>query len=115
GLPKISIDYAVMEKADNVVVVKGGFDWDDVGSWQALTRHFPCDENGNVAVGLWFKKDSENCIVYCDEGVVAGLGVRDLIVVRSGDAVLVAHRDALDGLKQLLGQMRQDRKGKKFL
>lgn len=113
--PPISIDYAIMEKADNAAVVKAGFDWDDVGSWQALERHFPRDENGNVAVGLWFHLDSRNCIVYTDEGVVAGLGISDLVVVRAGDAVLVAHRGVLDGLKQLLGQIGQDRKGRKFL
>lgn len=113
--PAISIDYAIMEKADNVVVVKGEFDWDDVGSWQALERHFCRDENNNVTVGLWFHRDSKNCIVYTDEGVVAGLGISDLVIVRAGDAVLVARRGALGGLKQLLGQIGQDREGKKFL
>ncbi|NPV13508.1 mannose-1-phosphate guanylyltransferase [candidate division WOR-3 bacterium] len=113
--PSISIDYAIMERAENVAVVKAEFDWDDVGSWQALERHFPKDENGNVAVGLWFQKDSKNCIVYSDEGVVAGLGINDLVIVRSGDAVLVARRDALDGLKQLLSEIGKNEKGKRFL
>ncbi len=113
--PSISIDYAIMEKANNVAVVKADFDWDDVGSWQALERHFPKDESGNVALGLWFHKGCSNCIVYSDTGVVAGLGINELVIVRSGDAVLVAHRNALDRLKQLLSEMGKYRTGKRFL
>ncbi len=111
----ISIDYAIMEKADNVAVIKADFDWDDVGSWLALQRHFPQDEKGNVVSGLWFQRESENCVVYDDTGVVVTLGIKDLVIVRSGDAVLVAHREALDGLKHILGEMAKDRRGKRFL
>lgn len=113
--PTISIDYAVMEKADNVCVVKAPFIWDDVGSWLALKRHLPRDQSGNVIKGLWFGKETKDCILDSDEGVIATLGTTGLVIVRSGDAVLVAEKKMLYRLKALLAEMAEDRKGKKFL
>ncbi len=103
--PAISIDYAVMEKADNVVCMRGAFDWDDVGSWLALVRHTKPDSAGNVANGLLVSKDSSNCVVDSDSGIVAALGVKDLVIVRAGDAVLVADRKHLGQMKQLLAEI----------
>lgn len=101
----ISIDYAVMERAENVAVVRATFDWDDVGSWLAVARHVPPDSSGNVAVGRFWGMDSSNCIIDTDSGLVATLGVTDLVIVRAGDAVLVAHRARLDDLKRLVAQL----------
>ena len=101
----ISIDYAVMEKADNVACVRGAFDWDDVGSWLALARHTKPDTAGNVAHGTLVARDSANCVVDSDAGIVAALGVKDLVIVRAGDAVLVAHRKHLGRMKQLLAEI----------
>lgn len=100
--PAISIDYAVMEKADNIRVVRAGFGWDDVGSWLALARHRRPDARGNLLQGPVAALDAQDCIADCDTGLVALLGVKELVVVRSGDAVLVAHRDALGGIRELL-------------
>jgi len=105
GAPATSIDYAVMEKADNVACVRGTFDWDDVGSWLALVRHVEPDPAGNVARGLLVSKDSSNCVVDSDSGIVAALGVKDLVIVRSGDAVLVADRKQIGRMKQLLADI----------
>ncbi len=113
--PAISIDYAIMEKADNVAVIKAGFNWDDVGSWLALARHFPADASGNVKVGLSFNKDTRDSLIYADEGVIVTLGVTGLVVVRSQDAVLVADKRALGAIKDVLAQMGKDPKGKRFL
>jgi len=113
--PSISIDYAVMEKADNVACVRGTFDWDDVGSWLALARHARPDPAGNVAHGLFAAKNSSNCIVDSDAGIVAALGVESLVIVRSGDAVLVADTKHLGQLKQLLGDIAALPKGRRFL
>lgn len=111
----ISIDYAIMEKADNVAVVRGDFQWDDVGSWLALERRFPKDKDGNVCAGLWFGRQTKNCIIYSDEGVIATLGLNNLVIARSGEALLIAHKSAVGQLKELLGEMAQDPKGRRFL
>ncbi len=113
--PTISIDYAIMEKADNVAVVKAPFHWDDVGSWLALERYFPKDEQGNVVKGLWFGKETKGCIIFSEEGVITTLGVNNLVIVRSHDAVLVAEKGATSEIKKLLNEMAKHPKGKKFL
>ena len=111
----ISIDYAVMEKADNVACVRGTFDWDDVGSWLALVRHAKPDPAGNVAHGLLVARDSTNCVVDSDAGIVAALGVKDLVIVRAGDAVLVADRKHLGRMKQLLAEIAGHAVGERHL
>src|SRR5438105_4285970 len=88
-LPRISFDYAIMEKADRVLVVEASFDWDDVGTWQAVARYFKKDEHGNVANRALTALDSGDNIVFNDgETTVALVGVHNLIVVRTDDAIL---------------------------
>jgi len=113
--PSISIDYAVMEKAENIAVVRAGFDWDDLGSWLALSRHKKSDNKGNVVQGSASLHHTDNCLVSSDSGLVATLGVRDLVIVRSGDAVFVAHRDELDRLKPMLKEMAGRKSERNFL
>jgi mannose-1-phosphate guanylyltransferase len=80
-LPRISFDYAIMEKADRVLVVEAGFDWNDIGSWRALANYFEKDKRGNAANGVVTSVDSSNNIVFEEEGTtIALLGVHDLIV-----------------------------------
>jgi mannose-1-phosphate guanylyltransferase len=104
-----------MEKADNVACVRGAFDWDDVGSWLALARHIKPDSAGNVANGLLVSKDSSNCVVDSDSGIVAALGVKDLVIVRAADAVLVADRKHLGQIKPLLAEIAARPKGERYL
>jgi mannose-1-phosphate guanylyltransferase len=93
ALPSISIDYGVMEKAAGILCLPGAFGWSDVGSWSALADVRPADGGGNVAQGrVLAVAGAGNNIVSCDEGLVALVGVHDLIVVRAGNAVLVAPR-----------------------
>mgnify|MGYP001340937993 FL=1 len=103
-LEKISVDYAIIEKANNVVMVKSGFDWDDVGEWPAVSRHYPADEAGNVVRGSAELTDASGNIVYSrdDKHLVALLGVEDLIVVRTEDATLVCHKDKAQEIKDLV-------------
>jgi mannose-1-phosphate guanylyltransferase len=100
-LPKISVDYAIMEKAARVVVAEARFDWDDVGSWTALPAHLPLDDAGNTIQGTVALHGAENNIVITRSRVVALCGVRDLIVVETADAILVCHRDAAEQVKAL--------------
>ncbi|MEY2486846.1 MAG: mannose-phosphate guanylyltransferase [Verrucomicrobiota bacterium] len=105
-LPRISFDYSIMEKADRVLVVEASFDWDDVGSWRAVAKYFKADEHGNAASGAVTAVDSTNNIVFDQTGTnVALLGVHNLIVVRTGDAVLVCHRHQAERIKDLIGKL----------
>ena len=106
GLPRISFDYAIMEKADRVLVVEAGFDWDDVGSWRALANYFQKDKRGNAANRALTAVDSSNNIVFEEGGTtIALLGVHDLIVVRTPDALLVCHRHEAERIKELIGKL----------
>src|SRR2546425_7463269 len=105
-LPQISFDYAIMEKADRVLVVEASFDWDDVGSWQAVARYFKNDEQSNAANCALTAVNSSNNIIFNEEGTtVALLGVHNLIVVRTRDAVLVCHRHEAEKIKNLIGKL----------
>jgi len=105
-LPRISFDYAIMEKAEHVLVVEASFDWDDVGSWQALARYFKKDEHGNAANGALTALDSSDNIIFNDgETTIALLGVHNLIVVRTGDAILICHRHQAEKIKNLVGTL----------
>ncbi len=103
---KISIDYAVMEKADNIVVAAGTFAWDDVGAWPALERHFPADVDNNVFIGDVTGVSSAHNIVYSQGRLTGVVGVKDLIVVQAEDATLVCHRDQAQNIKELLAKLR---------
>jgi mannose-1-phosphate guanylyltransferase len=103
-LEKISVDYAIIEKAAKVVMVESAFDWDDVGEWPAVARHYPADSAGNVVRGNAELSQASGNIVYCrDENhLVALLGVKDLIVVKTDDATLVCHKDNAQEIKELV-------------
>ncbi len=105
-LPSVSIDHAVMEKADHVFVVPADIDWDDVGSWTALERYLPKDASGNVVTIPHVGIDTENCIIAGEGGLAATLGVKDLLIVRCGDVVLVADKSRDQEVKELLALCR---------
>jgi len=106
GLEKISIDYGIMEKAKRVMMARADFDWDDAGSWLAMERHFPADASGNIAIGDNVALDSKRCIIHSDGGVVGCLGLEDIIVIRTPDAVLVCHRDSAQDIKKLVRKLK---------
>ena len=100
--PSISVDEAVLERSSRVASVRATFAWDDVGSWEALCRTCPGDEAGNVALGNVHLEDARRNIVMVEEGEVVLFGVEGLVVVRSGDILLVADRRRTGELKALL-------------
>src|SRR5436190_11277224 len=105
-LPRISFDYAIMEKAERVLVVEASFDWDDVGGWQAVARYFKKDEQGNATNASITALSSSNNIIFNDgETTIALLGVHNLIVVRTGDAILICHRHQAEKIKNLVGTL----------
>jgi mannose-1-phosphate guanylyltransferase len=105
GLERISIDYAVMEKAANIVMAQGLFRWDDVGSWPALENHFEKDAAGNVLVGDCTAVDTRDSIVVSKGRLTAVLGVKDVIIVQAEGATLVCAKDRAQDLKKLVQQV----------
>jgi mannose-1-phosphate guanylyltransferase len=102
ALPKISIDYAVMEKAAEVETILSEYDWDDVGMWTSLPPHLTTDEAGNSRRGEAVVINSQNNISISNGRLIALVGVKDLVVVETADAVLVCHRDAVQEIKKLM-------------
>lgn len=109
-LENISIDYALMEHARDVLMVRGEFPWADVGSWPALEAVHPPDAEGNCLSGDPVVVDSRDCIVYNDTGsktAVAVLGASSLIVVVTDDAVLVVPKDRAQEIRQIVAELRR--------
>jgi mannose-1-phosphate guanylyltransferase len=105
-LPRISFDYAIMEKADRVLVVEANFDWDDIGSWRAVANYFEKDKYGNAANrGITALDSSNNIIFEENDTTVALLGIHDLIIVRTPDALLICHRHEAERIKDLIGEI----------
>jgi mannose-1-phosphate guanylyltransferase len=103
GLDRISIDFAVMEHAPEVLVVQAPYRWDDVGSWLALERMHPQDADGNTVLGQHAGLRTQNCIVAADAGhLVTTVGVNNLLIVQDGNATLVADRRDEAGVKHLV-------------
>jgi len=107
NLPKVSIDYALMEKANRILNIEANFDWDDVGGWISVGKYLDKDDSDNVTNRPINQIESYNNIVFVkDENVRVGLlGVHDLIVVQTGDAILVADKDEADNIKKLVGEV----------
>lgn len=103
--PSISIDYAVMERVDNAAVVVSEFGWSDIGSWKAISELYESDEAGNRIRGRAVMVNSTGCFVQGDKRLVAAVGVKDLMIVDTGDAVLVAHRDQAQNVKEVVSQL----------
>lgn len=115
-LQKISVDYAIMEKAENVVTLAGTFDWDDVGAWPAVMRHLPADASGNVLRGdALVEAGAGNLVVSSGEHLVAVMGVDDLIVVHTPDATLVCPKSHAQQVKQLMKHLEAKPAWKKLL
>jgi mannose-1-phosphate guanylyltransferase len=100
--PTISVDEAVLERSARVAALRANFQWDDVGAWEALARTRVPDSEGNVLLGPAWAVESENNIVLMEEGKAVLFGVKGLVVVRSGDRILVARRNRTHDLKSLL-------------
>ena len=103
----ISIDYGIMEKAGNVYVVKGDFGWSDVGSWDEVVRLTPTDDAGNSIRGRTILVDSNNNYVDSGNKIVAAIGVDDLIIISTDDAILVCKKDRSQEVKEVVDFIRR--------
>jgi mannose-1-phosphate guanylyltransferase len=112
----ISIDFAVLENAENVLTIKADLIWDDVGSWNALERYKEKDRENNVVIGRARLSDSFETTIYNDgDGIIVALGVSDLVVVKTDEVVLVAHKTKANNVKQVLAEFANDETLKKYL
>ncbi|WP_334007780.1 mannose-1-phosphate guanylyltransferase/mannose-6-phosphate isomerase [Burkholderia orbicola] len=103
AVPNISIDYAVMERTDRAVVIAASnLGWNDIGSWASLAEIADKDDNGNAQFGDVFTYDTRNAYVRAEHRMVATIGVDNLVVVETADAVLIAHRDKTQDVKKIV-------------
>ena len=110
GLDDISVDYGLMERADNVHVIPATFPWDDVGSWDSLTRTRDSDADGNVTTGAPVLIGAKDCVVYDETGgdtAVAVVGLSDVIVATTPDGILVCHKDRAQDVKKAVAELRK--------
>src|SRR5437762_11594506 len=119
-LRKVSIDYALMEHAQNVIVADGAFEWDDLGSWTALARHLKADPEGNCAVADFIHVDGARNIIFdartkARRTPIAVVGLRDSILVQTDDATLLAHKSQAQKVKELVKKLSEDSKLKKLV
>ncbi|WP_339076740.1 mannose-1-phosphate guanylyltransferase/mannose-6-phosphate isomerase [Acetobacter sp. AC2005] len=103
----ISIDYAVAERTKMAVVVPAAFGWSDIGSWDAVWEITPKDADGNATFGDVFLDGTKNCYVRSDSMVTTATGVEDLIVIVTGDAVMVSHRDRAQDVKKMVTRLKE--------
>lgn len=115
--PRISIDYAVLEHGSDIVGLRAGFDWDDVGNWTSLRGHFPADSNGNVLVGSGELLECGDCVVFNPQPghTLCAIGVNDLVMVHTPDATLICPAERTGEIKNLLSRLAGDPERKKLI
>lgn len=111
-MERISIDYGVLEKSSNIYLVPGSFVWDDMGSWSSLERVIGKDHAGNVVIGEHKLLNTQNCIIYSEKVFVGAIGLEDLIVTVTDDAVLVCHKGQEQEVKKLVINNACDRRSR---
>jgi mannose-1-phosphate guanylyltransferase len=109
-MPDQSIDYGIMEKSDNILMIPCMFGWDDVGSWTALDRIHERDENGNIIKGNILSLDTKRCIIESNGKLIATLGIEDLIIVDTEDVTLICAKDKAQEIKLLLKELRAQKR-----
>jgi mannose-1-phosphate guanylyltransferase len=100
-MESISIDYGIMEKADDIFVIPGSFGWDDLGSWPALERIKKVDEQGNVVVGKHYGIDTKNSIIHSTDKVITTIGLDNIVIVNTDDAVLICDKKRAQEVKRI--------------
>ncbi|MDO9514928.1 MAG: mannose-1-phosphate guanylyltransferase [Syntrophales bacterium] len=114
GIEPVSIDYGIMEKAPDVVMLEGDFGWNDIGSWDALWDVLNKDAKGNVMRGRVIRSGASNCLVYSPQKMVTLIGVEDLIVVETDDSLLICRRGASQNVKTVVEHL-EERGMKEYL
>ncbi|MEW6103093.1 MAG: sugar phosphate nucleotidyltransferase [bacterium] len=103
-LPKVSIDYGIMEHITTIGMIKADFKWDDIGGYSSLLRVHKKDKNNNLVFGDYRGIDTKDCIIYSKDAIIRTIGVLNLVIAHSNGNVLIASRDRLDEIKRLLDE-----------
>ena len=106
NMPSQSIDYGIMEKAQDIFILPGAFGWDDVGSWLAVERIKRSNELGNVVDGNIITVNTKNCIIQGERKLIATVGVEDMIIVDTEDATLICAKDSASDIKKVLENLK---------
>lgn len=106
-IPSISVDYGIMERSNDVLIIEGDFDWSDIGSWDTLDTIFSSDEDGNIKRGENVSIDTKDSIIYSEEKLVTAIGIKDLIIVSTNDAILVCHKKRAQDVKLLVEKLKE--------
>ncbi|MBI4999872.1 hypothetical protein HZB97_03845 [Candidatus Gottesmanbacteria bacterium] len=113
-MSSIAIDYGIMEKAKNIVMIPGDFSWSDLGSWPILYEVFPASVNGNVFLGEVAGKhvgiDTKDCLIYGDKRLIATIVVSDLVVIDTNDVVLITTRARAQEVKKIVEKLKSEEK-----
>lgn len=107
-LTDISFDYAIMEKADNIGVIACDFDWHDIGSWESYKNLHECDQHGNTVLGDAIMIDSQDNLVHSENRMVASIGVNNLAIIDTPDALLIAHRDRTQEVRDIVQTLKKN-------
>lgn len=108
AMPSESVDFGIMEKADNIYTIPGSFGWDDVGNWLSIERINDTDEAGNFIDGDVCVTDTENTTICGGDRLIAAVGIRDMIIVDSGDAVLICSKNNTQDVKKIISQLKDN-------
>lgn len=114
-LRPLSIDYGIMEKAKNILLVPAQFKWNDMGIWMSLEDIARKDEHGNISLGLSKLIDTKESIIVSNEGLIGAIGVSGVIIVRTKDATLVCNKRYAERVRELVRLIGEDKKLKRFL
>ena len=106
NLPSESIDYGIMEKADNIYVIPGNFGWDDVGSWLSLERINKTNQDGNVIKGNVISIKTKNSIIQGGDKLIATIGLKDVVIIDTDDAMLICHKNNTQEVKEIISNLR---------
>jgi mannose-1-phosphate guanylyltransferase len=110
NVPRETIDYGIMEKADNVAVIPVDIDWSDLGSWSSVMKLLPSDSHGNVVKGKHLGKDTFSSMIMGEDRLIATIGVRDLIIVDTGEAILICDKSQDQKVRELVKNLPRDAK-----
>ncbi|MHA2109772.1 MAG: mannose-1-phosphate guanylyltransferase [Candidatus Hodarchaeales archaeon] len=103
-LPKISIDYGIMEKSSDLLVIEGDFEWDDIGTWDSLDRIMKRDINGNIVQTEYLGLDVKNCIIFGEKPVI-GFGIEDLVIIDTEDCIFVCTKEKASEIKNITSKL----------
>lgn len=109
-IPKISVDYGIMERSDDVLVLPGDFGWNDVGSWDALEAVYEPDRDGNIVCGEFLPLESKDCIIYGKDKLIAAIGIENLIIVEAKQAILVCPKERAQDVKNIVEMLEKSNK-----